>query len=223
MGILETLIDLLLNLDQYLGEIIRAYESWTYLLLFVVVFSETGLVVMAFLPTDSLLFASGTLAALGALNITLLFVLMVAATLGGDSANYWIGHAFGERAIKSRWIKDAHVERTQKFFADYGVQAVLLARFLPVTRMLVPFICGMGGMSYGRFLLYNATSGIGWVVIFLLGGYFFGGIPVVQQNFSVVIVAVVILSFLPTLLEYVRARRKQQRAARNANNFKLRG
>lgn len=206
--VLRTILDFILHLDQYLQELTAAYEGWVYVLLFAVIFVETGLVIMPFLPGDSLLFATGTLAALGSLNLWVLLVLLIVAAVLGDTLNYWLGHHIGTRAFdgRIRWLNQAHLARTEEFFAKYGGKAIILARFVPIVRTFAPFVAGVGTMQYGRFLLYNVVGGVSWVLIFLLLGYFFGNLPVVKDNFHLLIPAIIILSLLPILKEVIQTR-----------------
>jgi membrane-associated protein len=215
MTIVKTLIDLFLHLDVHLSAIITQYGVWTYALLFVVIFIETGLVVTPFLPGDSLLFAAGTFAALGSLNIWLLFLLLAGAAVLGDTANYWIGHFIGDRAYNIKWIKREYLERTQHFFDKYGRSTIFLARFVPIVRTFAPFVAGIGHMSYGAFISYNIFGGIVWVALFTFAGYFFGNIPFIRHNFSFVVLAIVLISVVPMIVEAVKAQRegKQPKAS----------
>ena len=211
---LNTLLDYILHIDQYLQTLVTTYDSWVYLILFGIIFIETGVVIMPFLPGDSLLFAAGSLASLGSLSIVWLFLLLIVAAILGDTANYWLGHQLGQRAFdgRYRWLNKAHLERTQRFFLKHGAKAIILARFVPIVRTFAPFVAGVGTMPYGRFILYNAVGGISWVTLFLTLGYLFGGLPVVQENFHLVLPAIILLSLLPILYEYVQARRHPEHA-----------
>ncbi len=208
---LKFLLDLFLHLDQYLGTVVQTYGSWTYLLLFFVIFMETGFVVTPFLPGDSLLFAAGTFAAMGWLNVALLFLLMATAAILGDTVNYWIGHYIGPRAFSSdiRFLKREHLNRTHEFFEKHGGKAVVLARFVPIVRTFAPFVAGVGAMTYSRFIFFNVLGGLLWVFLFLFGGYFFGNLPFVQHNFELVILAIIGLSVVPMITEYLKERRKR--------------
>jgi membrane-associated protein len=211
MEILKSMIDIFLHLDKYLAQIITQYGAWTYGILFVVIFVETGLVVMPFLPGDSLLFAAGTFAALGSLNLwSLLGLLMFAAVLG-DTVNYSIGHYLGERAYNIKWIKKEYLEKTHAFFEKHGGIAIFLARFVPIVRTFAPFVAGIGKMSYGYFITYNFVGGITWVALFTFAGYFFGNIPFVQKNFEFVIIAIILISVLPMVFEWWKARREAKK------------
>lgn len=203
MTAFKFLIDFILHLDVHLGQIIVAYGSLTYALLFLIIFVETGLVVTPFLPGDSLLFAVGAFAALGSLNIFMLLVLLMAAAILGDTANYWIGHFFGEKLVANPKvpIKKEHIERTQKFFDKHGGKTIILARFVPIVRTFAPFVAGIGKMHYGKFISFNIIGGIGWVLLVTLAGFFFGNIPVVKNNFSTVIIAIVLISIAPMIIQ----------------------
>jgi len=208
MELVTFLIDLFLHLDQYLDKIITQYGAWTYGILFAVIFVETGLVIMPFLPGDSLLFAAGTFAALGSLNLwSLLGLLMVAAVLG-DTVNYSIGHYLGERAYNIKWIKKEYLDKTHAFFEKHGGIAIFLARFVPIVRTFAPFVAGIGKMSYGYFITYNFIGGITWVALFTSAGYFFGNIPFVRHNFEYVIIVIILISVLPMAFEWWKARRQ---------------
>jgi membrane-associated protein len=210
-------VDLFLHLDRHLGEIIQQYGGWTYAILTLVVFCETGLVVTPFLPGDSLLFAAGALTALpgSPLRVEVLFFLLTAAAVLGDTVNYWIGHRIGPRAFEGRirFLKKSHLDRTHAFYEKYGGKTIIIARFVPIVRTFAPFVAGVGSMTYGRFFTYNVVGGVAWVAICLFAGYFFGNLPAVKANFSLVIVAIVIVSVLPALFELVRHRLASRRAA----------
>jgi len=202
-------IDLFVHLDRHLGQIISDYGTWTYLILLTIIFCETGLVVTPFLPGDSLLFAAGSFAARGDLNPHLLFVLLSIAAILGDTANYWIGAYVGPRAFSGeiRWLKKEYLDRTHQFYEKYGGKTIILARFVPIIRTFAPFVAGIGAMSYGRFILYNVLGGVAWVGLFVYVGYGFGNLPWVKDNFSLVIVAIVLISVMPMVVEYWRSRR----------------
>ena len=210
MDWLRSFIDLFLHLDQHLSRIIADYGVWTHLILFAIVFAETGLVVTPFLPGDSLLFAAGTFAALGSLDLWLVVVLLIGAAILGDTVNYWIGARIGERAFTGeiRFLKQSHLERTRAFYARHGGKTIVLARFIPIVRTFAPFVAGVARMDYPRFLMYNVAGGITWVVLFTVAGYLFGNIPIVRDNFSLVIFAIIGLSVLPIVIEMVRHRRQ---------------
>jgi membrane-associated protein len=217
MDILKFLIDLFLHLDEHLSAVIAQYGTWTYVLLFFVIFMETGFVVTPFLPGDSLLFAAGTFAALGSLNVWLLLAVLGVAAVAGDTANYWIGHYLGDRAYQIKWIKREYLERTHAFFEKHGGKTILLARFVPIVRTFAPFVAGIGRMSYGYFISYNVFGGIIWVSVFTLAGYLFGNIPFVQHNFSLVVIAIILVSLVPMVVEGIKARREgKQESAKKA-------
>ncbi|RPJ28754.1 MAG: DedA family protein [Chloroflexi bacterium] len=207
---IKFLIDVFIHLDEYMANIINQYGTWTYAILFLVIFMETGFVVTPFLPGDSLLFAAGTFAALGSLNVWLLIVLLIIAAIGGDTVNYWIGHYLGDRAYNIKWIKKEYLDRTHAFFQKHGGKTIFLARFVPIVRTFAPFVAGMGKMSYGYFFSYNVFGGIVWVLMFTLMGFFFGNIPWVKSNFEIVIVAIILISVLPAVWEALKARREMK-------------
>lgn len=202
-------IDFILHLDKYLDLIIRSVGIWTYLVLFVVIFIETGLVVTPFLPGDSLLFASGAFAALGSLNVVGLFVILALAAVLGDTVNYWIGHYIGDKAFttQSRFLKREYLERTQAFYEKHGGKTIFLARFVPIIRTFAPFVAGVGHMRYGYFISYNIFGGIIWTGLFLFAGFFFGNVPFVRNNFSLVVIAIVLISVVPAVVEVIRSRK----------------
>jgi membrane-associated protein len=202
-------IDFILHLDKYLDLIIRSVGIWTYLILFVVIFIETGLVVTPFLPGDSLLFAAGAFAALGSLNVAALFVILALAAVLGDTVNYWIGRYIGDRAFttKSRFLKREYLDRTQAFYEKYGGKTIFLARFVPIIRTFAPFVAGVGKMRYAYFISYNVFGGILWTGLFLFAGYFFGNVPFVRNNFSLVVIAIVLISVVPAVVEVIRNRK----------------
>lgn len=208
MTFLYDLIDLFLHLDKHLSEIIENYGFWTYLILFIIIFCETGLVVTPFLPGDSLLFAAGAFAALGALDIRLLLILLIVAAIAGDTVNYWIGNYIGPRAFSGevRFLKKEYLDRTHAFYEKHGGKTIILARFVPIIRTFAPFVAGIGAMTYSRFITYNVVGGIVWVTLFTLAGYFFGNIPAVKHNFSLVILAIIFISVLPMVAEFLKAR-----------------
>lgn len=213
------LIDLFLHLDEHLANIINQYGVWTYAILFLIIFMETGFVVTPFLPGDSLLFAAGSLAPISDMNIWLLIVLLIIAAIAGDTVNYWIGHYLGERAYNIKWIKREYLDRTHAFFQKHGGKTIFLARFVPIVRTFAPFVAGMGKMSYSYFFSYNVFGGIVWVLLFTLLGYFFGNIPFVKANFELVIIAIILISVVPAVWEAWKAR--QEIKAENAAKAKL--
>ena len=211
MDLLRSLADLFLHLDQHLGQLISQYGIWTHLILFLIVFCETGLVVTPFLPGDSLLFAAGTFAALGALDLWLIITLLIVAAIVGDTVNYWIGSYIGPRAFRGdiRFLRKEYLDRTRVFYEKHGGKTIILARFVPIIRTFAPFVAGVGAMSYPKFIIYNVVGAVLWVGLFVLGGYFFGNITVVRENFTLVILAIIALSILPIAFEALRARRSR--------------
>lgn len=207
---LFSFIDFFIHLDKYLGAAIQNYGTIVYAILFLIIFCETGLVIFPILPGDSLIFAAGTFAAIGSLNIVLIFSLMSIAAIIGDTVNYWIGHYAGTKVFrkKSRWLKKEYLERTKAFYRKYGGETIIIARFIPIIRTFAPFVAGIGKMSYKKFLAYNAIGGILWVGLFSFGGYYFGTLPFVKNNFSLVILAIILISMLPGVIEYIKHRRK---------------
>ncbi|WP_417913794.1 DedA family protein [Candidatus Electronema sp. JM] len=216
MDILFKLIDFILHIDSYLEGIIAQYGAWTLALLFLIVFIETGLVVMPFLPGDSLLFAAGALAARpgSALDPWLLFGLLSVAAVLGDTVNYWIGHRIGAKAYTGevKWIKKEYMERTHVFFEKHGGRTIFLARFVPIIRTFAPFVAGVSRMPYGFFIRWNIIGGIAWVAVFTALGWFFGNIPFVQKHFELVILVIIVISFIPVVIEAVKARREMRKA-----------
>lgn len=222
MEFISLAIDFVLHLDEYLNLIITWAGMWTYAVLFVVIFIETGLVVTPFLPGDSLLFAAGALAATAAhvLDVKLLFVLLATAAVLGDTVNYWIGHYVGPKvfATESRWLKREYLEKTQAFYDKHGGKTIFLARFIPIIRTFAPFVAGIGKMRYTYFISYNIFGGIVWTSVMIFAGYFFGNVPVVKENFSLVVIAIIIISVLPAVWEYLRSRKKTEAAAQPKTN-----
>ena len=214
--IITQFIDYFLHLDKYLGELIANYGLFVYAILFLIIFLETGLVVTPILPGDSLLFAAGALAALGSLNVSLVFVLLAFAAILGDTVNYWIGHYLGAKVFKknSFFFKKEYLDQTAEFFRKYGKKTIVIARFAPIIRTFAPFIAGMCVMNYPTFISYNIIGGLLWVALFVFGGYFFGNIPIVKENFSLVILAIIILSILPIVIEYIKTRNHKKYVVR---------
>ncbi|HZD58625.1 MAG TPA: DedA family protein [Anaerolineales bacterium] len=208
MELITRFIDLFIHLDEHLNLVIQTYGTWTYLLLFAIIFLETGFVVTPFLPGDSLLFAAGTFAGLGSLNVGLLYVLLSLAAILGDTANYWIGHFIGPRAFTGnvRFLKKEYLDRTHEFYERHGGKTIILARFIPIIRTFAPFVAGVGKMSYGHFIAYNIVGGLSWVALFTFGGYFFGNLPFVQENFTFVVMAIILISVLPGVFEFLKSR-----------------
>jgi membrane-associated protein len=210
MNIIQHIIEVILHLDKYLGQIINDYGTLTYLFLFFVIVMETGFVITPFLPGDSLIFAAGTLAGLGYLNIWLLYIVLCAAAILGDTVNYWIGHYIGPRAFSGniRFLKKEYIDRTHAFFEKHGGKTIIIARFIPIIRTFAPFVAGVGAMTYPKFIVYNVIGGMAWVALFLFGGYFFGNLPFVQNNFSFVLLAIIIISVSPAVIEIIRNRQE---------------
>jgi membrane-associated protein len=209
MEAIQFFIDILLHLDKHLDWVIRTYGIWTYAILFLIVFCETGLVVTPFLPGDSLLFAAGTFVAIGSLDMALITGLLSLAAIVGDTVNYWIGYAMGPKVFTredSRFLNKKHLERTHRFYQKYGGKTIILARFIPIIRTFAPFVAGIGMMTYRRFIAFNVIGGIAWIFSFVLTGYYFGNIPFVRNNFIFVILAIIIISVLPIIIELLRHR-----------------
>lgn len=210
LNLIKWFIDFVLHMDEHLPVIVNSIGGWTYMALFIVIFIETGVVIMPFLPGDSLLFAAGAVAALPETNLNpllLWFLLAVAAVLG-DTANYWIGHYVGPKVFKtgSRWFKQEYLDRTQAFYDKHGGKTIFLARFIPIIRTFAPFVAGIGRMRYGYFISYNVFGGIVWTGAFLWAGHFFGNLPIVKENFSLVIIAIIIISVIPAVVEYIKGK-----------------
>lgn len=206
------LVALILHLDQYLASLIQEYGIWVYVILFLIIFLETGLVVAPFLPGDSLLFVAGALAGAGLLDVAWLFVIFAVAAIIGDTVNYWIGHYFSERVLrkeKIRFVKKSHLARASDFYEKHGSETIIIARFLPVVRTFAPFVAGVAKMKYRRFISYNVTGGIAWVAIFLSAGYYFGNIQTVRENLGLVVVAIIIITILIAALEFLRHKNKK--------------
>jgi len=206
MEFISTAIDFFLHIDVHLNEIILQYGTLTYGILFFIIFAETGFVFTPFLPGDSLLFAAGTFAAKGSFNVHLLFLLLSIAAVLGDTVNYWMGHYIGMKIFswKIPFLKKEHIDRTHKFYEKYGGKTIIIARFVPIVRTFAPFVAGIGAMTYSKFISYNIIGGVSWVAIFVYGGYFFGNLSFVKNNFSWVIVVIIFLSILPGMIEYIR-------------------
>jgi len=216
MELVKTFIDLFMHLDKHLDGIIQTYGIWTYLLLFLVIFCETGLVVTPFLPGDSLLFAAGTFAAgeNPSLRVGLLFVLLSVAAIGGDTVNYWIGHYVGPKVFHKedvRFLNKKYLDRTHEFYEKHGGKTIIIARFIPIIRTFAPFVAGIGRMTYGRFISYNVLGGLAWIAIFLFGGYYFGNLDIVKNNFTLVILAIIFISVLPGVIEFLNQRYRSAR------------
>ncbi len=215
MEFFSFIIDFILHIDQHLTELAAQYGAWIYGILFLIIFCETGLVVMPLLPGDSLLFAAGSIAAIGKMNIHLMVVLLIIAAILGDAVNFVIGKYFGEKLFSnpnSKIFKQSHLQKTQQFYAKHGGKTIILARFIPIVRTFAPFVAGMGHMSYHHFLAYNVIGGVLWVTIFSYLGYFFGNLPIVKDNLSLVLIAIIVLSILPGIIEIIRHKRAANKA-----------
>ena len=210
MEYIRSLIDFVLHIDRHLDTMIQTFGPWMYVILFLIIFAETGLVVTPFLPGDSLLFAVGALAARpDGLNLTLLLVLLPIAAILGDGVNYWVGMAVGPRIFRrkeSRWLNPRHLERTHAFYEKYGGKTIIFARFMPIIRTFAPFVAGMGRMNYARFTAYNIAGGLIWIFFFVIIGFYFGNHPAVKKNFTLVIIGIIVLSMMPPVIEYLRHR-----------------
>ncbi|HEX6091377.1 MAG TPA: DedA family protein [Gemmatimonadales bacterium] len=211
MELLREFIDFFLHLDVHLAEIIDRFGAGAYGILFLIVFCETGLVVTPFLPGDSLLFAAGAFAALGSFELVPLMVLLIVAAIAGDTVNYWIGARIGPRAFSGnvRFLKQEYLVRTTEFYERHGGKTIVLARFIPIVRTFAPFVAGVGRMNYARFLAYNVIGAVVWVTLFTLAGFYFGNIPAVKENFTLVILAIIGVSVLPIAIEMLKARRRE--------------
>ncbi|MFZ2198990.1 MAG: DedA family protein [Thermodesulfovibrionales bacterium] len=214
MEMIKTLFDIFMHLDRHLGSVIQDYGVWTYLILFLIIFCETGLVVTPILPGDSLLFAAGAFAAIGALDVLWLFGLLTVAAVAGDTLNYWIGHYLGPKVFHKkdvRFLNREYLDRTHRFYEKHGGKTIIIARFMPIIRTFAPFVAGIGKMTYIRFIGYNVSGGVLWIASFVFGGYYFGNIPMVKKNFTLVIVAIIVLSVMPGVIEFLRHRLKASR------------
>lgn len=217
---MTSLFDLLLHLDRHLGNLVDERRNWIYLILFAIVFAETGLVVTPFLPGDSLLFAAGTLAGGGRLSAPLLAIIFCSAALIGDNVNYFVGKFLGPRILKredSRLLSRKQLDRTHAFFERYGGKTIIIARFVPIVRTFTPFVAGIGAMTYPRFLLFSVIAGLLWVNICVFAGYFFGGLPVIKDHFSLAVLAVVFISLIPAMVEIIRHRRELNATSKSVN------
>ena len=211
MEVISGIFDLLTHLDQHLLSLLHNYGGWIYLILFLIIFCETGLVVTPFLPGDSLLFVTGTLAATGALNVQGVAALLMAASFSGDNTNYWIGRCLGPKVFRkeqSRFFNRNYLEKTQRFYEKHGGKTVLVARFIPIIRTFAPFVAGVGRMRYLRFVLYSLGGSVFWISFFVFGGYYFGNVPLVKQNLTAFIILIIFVSILPGVIEFLRSRRR---------------
>lgn len=209
MEIISGFFDLLAHLDQHLLLLLQNYGGWVYLILFLIIFCETGLVVAPFLPGDSLLFVTGTLAATGALNVQGVAVLLMAASFSGDNTNYWIGRYLGPKVLRkeqSRFFNRSYLEKTRRFYEKHGGKTILVARFIPIIRTFAPFVAGIGRMRYLRFVLYSLGGSVFWISFFVFGGFYFGNVPLVKQNLTAFIFLIIFISILPGVIEYLRSR-----------------
>lgn len=225
MEFIKSIIDIVLHIDKYLNIVIQNFGNWSYLVLFAIVFAETGLVITPFLPGDSLLFAAGTFAAMGSFDIVLIFVTLAGAAIIGDSVNYAIGKFFGEKILQigaGRFLKKEHIDRTHKFYEKHGGKTIVLARFIPIIRTFAPFVAGIGEMSYYKFFIYNVTGAILWVSLCVFGGYYFGNIPFIREHFTVAIFAIIILSFLPVAVEILKHRKSKKASSLPGKSAKTR-
>lgn len=207
MDLIKNFIEIFLHLDKHLNTVIQNYGALTYLILFLIIFCETGLVVTPILPGDSLLFAAGTFAAMGSLNVAMLFFLLALAAIGGDTLNYWIGHFVGPKVFaqeKNKFFKKEYLDKTHQFYEKYGGKTIILARFVPIVRTFAPFVAGIGAMSYLKFISYNIIGGIMWIALFTFGSYYFGNLPTVKHHFSLVIFAIIFISILPGVFEFIK-------------------
>ena len=211
MEVISGIFDLLTHLDQHLLSLLHNYGGWIYLILFLIIFCETGLVVTPFLPGDSLLFVTGTLAATGALNVQGVAALLMAASFSGDNTNYWIGRCLGPKVFRkeqSRVFNRNYLEKTQRFYEKHGGKTILVARFIPIIRTFAPFVAGIGRMRYLRFVLYSLGGSVFWISFFVFGGFYFGNVPLVKQNLTAFIILIIFVSILPGVIEFLRSRRR---------------
>ncbi|SHF26039.1 membrane-associated protein [Thermoanaerobacter uzonensis DSM 18761] len=211
MDLIKNLIDIVLHLDKYLGSVIQTYGTWTYSILFFIIFFETGFVVTPFLPGDSLLFAAGTFAAIGSLNVFYVIILLASAAILGDTVNYHIGKFVGEKIYereKLKLIKKEHLIEARNFYEKYGSITIVIGRFIPIIRTFVPFVAGIGEMRYFKFLFYNALGGTLWVLLFTLGGYYFGNLQIVRDHFGLVTIAIIVISLIPAIISFLKRRKR---------------
>ncbi len=220
MELLSQFVDLFLHLDEHLANVIRDYGTITYAILFLIIFCETGLVITPFLPGDSLLFAAGTFAAIGDLNMSFIFLLLSGAAILGDAVNYWVGFIMGPKVFrkeKSLFFKQAYLDKTNAFYEKYGGKTIILARFVPIVRTFAPFVAGIGKMSYKTFFLYNVVGALLWVGVCSLAGYFFGQIPIIKENFELAVLGIIFISVLPMAYEFFKHTQEKKKAARVSN------
>lgn len=210
MSIVETLINVIVHLDKYLNVILQNYGIWTYVIIFLIIFCETGLVVTPFLPGDSILFAAGALAAMGSLNIFSLFIIFYIAAVVGDTINYYVGKKIGNKILEKediKYINKEYLNKAHRFYDKNGSMTIVLGRFIPIIRTFVPFVAGIGEMNYSKFIIYNMIGGFVWVSIFLCGGFFFGNLPFIKHNFSYVVIAIIIISLIPVVVTFIKEKR----------------
>jgi len=215
MGFLQDFIEIVLHLDQHLFNLCSTYGAWVYAILFVIIFCETGLVVTPFLPGDSLLFAVGSLAAINALDLPTSIVLLIGAAVLGDTVNYWIGDYVGPKVFhleNNRFLNKEYLVRTHQFYEKYGGMTIIIARFVPIIRTFAPFVAGIGSMTYRRFILFNVVGGALWVLVIVLAGYFFGSVPFIKNNFSLVIIALLVIPGIPSVVEVIRMQLRKRKA-----------
>ena len=217
MDFLLNYIDFVLHIDRHLDGLIQTYGTWIYLILFTIIFCETGLVVTPFLPGDSLLFVAGTIAARGSLDLQTTLFLLCSAAITGDNVNYWVGRFVGAKIVERGWVRQEYMDRTHHFYEKYGGKTVFLGKFLPIIRTFAPFVAGIAKMTYPKFLAFNISGAITWMCVFILGGYYFGNLHFVKNNFTLVILAIIVLSVLPSVIECIRARRHIRQARQTAD------
>lgn len=217
MGFIQQVIDFILHIDKHLADMIQTYGGWTFGILWAIIFSETGLVFLPFLPGDSLLFAAGALSAkVTEFNILVLLLVCISAAFIGNTVNYFVGNLFGEKILSTKFfkkiIKPEQLEKSHAFFEKYGVVSIVLARFIPIVRTIVPFIAGISKMSWRKYTFYNLVGAVSWVSLFIMVGFFFGNIPFVEKNFSLVVMAIIVISVVPVIIEVIRSRKKSKMA-----------
>ncbi|TGK22413.1 DedA family protein [Leptospira fluminis] len=211
METIKFFLDFFLHLEQHLDGLIQSYGTWVYLILFLIIFCETGLVVTPFLPGDSLLFAIGAFASRGSLDLVTVILLLIVAAILGDTINYSIGNIAGEKILEKEkipFLNKKHLEKAHRFYETYGGKTIIIARFIPIVRTFAPFVAGIGKMTYSKFILFNVVGGVVWIVVFSVGGYLFGNLPFIQRNFKLVVIGIIIVSVMPAVIEYVREVRK---------------
>jgi membrane-associated protein len=217
MQIILSVFEFILHFDKHLNSVIQQYGAWSYAFLFIIIFMETGFVVTPFLPGDSLIFAASAFAAIGSFNIYILYLILTIAAILGDTVNYWIGHFVGPKAFSGnvRFLKKEYIDKTHAYFEKYGGKTIIIARFIPIVRTFAPFVAGVGSMSYSHFIVYNIIGGITWVGLFTIGGYFFGNLPFVKQNFTLVVLVIIIMSILPAITEFIKAKKSAKESTPN--------